>query len=510
MNLELAILAIVCFMLRAWPRLAIKLPTSSDTHFHLFFAKILNQNSGRVPVIFDQIVIPHKADYPYFYHWILSTFSSKAVERIERFTSPLSDTLIMLLIPIVAKQCGFNFDHKNLIVICAIYTFYPGLFRGSSGPRAFSGCPRVMGQFLYLLHIVLYVHYFQSNQMWALIACLIIGATLPLTAKFGTQVLFFFLPVIVFASPFYLLVFVLTMILSYILSGKNLLTVLGGQYRHSCFYFKYMQKNFLWPSRLSAKNYLKNSLRVAWISLKTLTPKPVLNYIFGVRQPLNTLLFIFPFHVYFFFDLLASANYLSVWVSLISASILWFILTSFKHLAFIGESERYLEYSLVPCLIFVVPHFIEYLIYFIPIMALISLWLGFEYFKNNKQRSEDLIELRKILTPIPLNEVIWPIGSFHHTSLYLSNARVISFGANLDENVIGLDTYRLIYENAPYPSGEVKTIMENYHPSWVLTDRAHYNHYKNKILRVDMADFFERHFRIKKEFPSGLILFQKI
>lgn len=509
MILELSLLAFICFALRFWPRWLARTATSSDTHFHLFFSKAIRNNSGTIPKNFQEVVIPHRADYPFFYHWILSRFSTKNAEIIERITSPLSDTLIMLLIPTIARQCGFQHEPKMVLLICLIYTIYPGLFRGSSGPRAFSGCPRVMGQFLYLAHLTLYVHFIQTNQYWAIITSVLIGATLPVTAKFGTQVLLFFLPIVAYASPSYLPTFLGSFILSFIIWRQNLINVVKGQFLHSVFYYRYIQRNFVWPHRVPLSAYLRDSFYTFKLSLRNFSLKPFMNYVFGVRHPINTLVFIFPLHTYFLIRILSSSDFSNIWVACIVTSFVWFILTCFKYLSFIGESERYLEYSLVPCLIFVTPQISEIITYFIPIMAFISCSLSWEYFKNNKQRSIDLIKLRNDLSVLNNNDVIWPIGSFHHTSLCFGNSKVISFGANLDEKVIGFPTYQLIYKNAPYPSENWKQIFDVYNPNWVLTDQAHWNHYIKNVLNNDVEEF-KASFEITHQYVSGILLLKRI
>jgi hypothetical protein len=219
----------------------------------------------------------------------------------------------------------------------------------------------------------------------------LIGSLLPITSKFGTQVMVFFLPAIGFINPRYFLLVLLSLMLSYICWRKLFIDVIAGQINHSIFYFKFLQKDFLWPTRIALITYIKRLGSQFKYSVIKLNPMLVVNYIYGIRHPLNTIIFIFPFHLLFSYNYYDFHFENTQWSALIFSSLVCFLFTSLKWFSFLGESERYLEYSLVPILVAIAYNFNPTALAY-PVLlcfAILSLWLGYQYYYSTKNRSKD-------------------------------------------------------------------------------------------------------------------------
>jgi len=465
----------------------------SDTYFHLYCAQTIRENSFRLPRKLPRIVLNHIYTYPFLYHYLLACFPLKYRLWAERLTGAFFDTLSLILIYLFSgwavRRMGGGHPLTLLpIWVAALYAFSPALLKIGSGPRAYNGSPRVLGQSLYLLHLFAAYYAYANHGIAAVAISMLAGAAIIITAKFGTQVLFFFgLFFSVVMDWRYPLLLIGSLILSVPLTKGRSLVVLQGHARHSIFYLKYLQKAYLYPSHPTLIQYLKRAfhglchlVHCRWMA--------ALNWYYTESFFIHFLVTVTP--QFLFLPAIwqkakdsSIESFLFMWAGM---GLLWFFLTKTKNLLFLGEGERYLEYALFPSIFLVAGHLL-----LSDRISLLYVWLGYSmtsaafYLRQYlKETPSDFDETEKLFSKLnELSEgVILPIGPFHWEALYRSKFPVLTYGTNMDERRMCSDEFKLLYGRFPY-SPFFREVLDRYHISYIITNRSCLDHYLKNIMK---------------------------
>lgn len=505
---------IIGFVVRIYPRYKLRNVYVSDTYYHLFCAGVIRQSNFKIPSILPRVNLPHHYSYPYFYHFLLALFGTRSRLWFERNTGAIFDTISNVFFYIfIVNVAGYGvFLQLSVtlpVILALLVALSPAQLRLGSGPRAYNGSPRTLGQCLYLIHITsAYLAYDNQSLGW-LIVSMLAGGIAIITAKFTLQVLLFFgLFISLLVSFKYLLLLCGCLIISIIVSRGQSLRIISGHIKHSIFYVSYLQKVFLFPHLNSLNHYIdgaKQIWRQSDSALKTYW------LLISERYPLHIFVTVFPqfllvpLYVVSIRRMSSIDKFMLAWVL---AGLFCFVATKTRQLLFLGEGERYLEYSLYPSLYLALSLVMKASqSLFIP---LIIAWIAYSIFcartylrqyvtqfaRANEyyEQTERCFEILDKSKP----GVIWPIGSFHYQALYRSkNHHVLSHGGNMQMSE--LDDIRLVYENYPYPSAKFVDILEKYNISYIVSDDAHVKHYKNNILKD--ADEFDSMTELLTESP---------
>lgn len=502
-------LIFLCFTIRAIPRVIRKNALVSDTYFHLFCADIIRKNHFHIPRILPKIVLNHEYSYPYLYHWVLSLFSHQKRAWSERFTGAFFDTINVILLFGFAGWLTL-YSSQNVmgnipLWIAALIVFSPALLRLGSGPRAYNGSPRIFGQTLYLVHLISFVVWYQTQSPLLLCASIIAGAALLVTAKFGTQVFFFFGVFFgILYTPIYFLFIISSLIFALILTAGRAGTVLRGSILHSIFYYRYMQVPFLEPHQRSIRSYLLNSAGPNfWTTLlRKREIGPFLTWYFTETHPLHVFITVFPQFILLpvwlinYSHMSSQSQFLVIWAT---AGFFLFIATKTKKLLFLGEGERYLEYSLFPSLWLsilwcITNSYTILLVIFLFYSIVATIWYINRYVHQFHDVDEDFVTVGdafKELGETYPSGVIMPIASFHWQTVFWSQFPVLTIGGNVDERLLSSEEFQLVYGNYPYPSGNFQQIIEKYHVAYIVSDEVHIAQYVQDFLTD--KEFFETH-----------------
>ena len=490
----ITLLAVTTFLARALPRVLLPDVYSSDTYFHLYRAQTIRDNHFRLTKTLPRIVLPHENSYPFLYHYLLAIFPGGARVWAERLTGAVFDTFNVLLVYLFSnwlflEQASLEKYQFLPIWVAALFSFSPALLRIGSGPRAYNGSPRVMGQTLYLLHIFSAVFFYETGNIIALTVSIVAGAAIYITAKFGVQVLLFF--GVFFAlgvSPLYAPLILLSFFVSHAVTFGDAGPVIRGSLRHSLFYVKHLQRVFLFPHVRSFKQYIIGC-GGAVLSLITLRLKGALFWFYREQYFLHLFVTVFPqFAVLLLFMQRLGRLYVPFFLLAWSAAALvCFFLTKLRPLMFLGEGERYLEYALFPSVFVAV-----LLLYQTP--ELLCLWLAYSllsmffylydyhssYFKLNRDYHQ-ILDIFGKLNSLQ-SGVIWPIGSFHWQALFHTRFPVLIHGCNIDERVLSKEEFMLVYGNYPYPSNNFRSIIEKYNVKYIVSDQSSLEYYVKQFL----------------------------
>jgi len=486
----LGVVLFLCFFVRFFPRFMYPNALVSDTYFHLHCSRIIRNNHFRLPKQLPRITLKHEYTYPFGYHYLLALFPERQRLWLEKSTGAIFDTISSIIVyffsSLLVKSSSLSSMSALPLITTTLFAFSPGLLRLGSGPRAYNGSPRPIGQTLYLLHLYFAYYSYVQHSISLILISIITGSLLIITAKFGNQVLILFGVIFSFFIHQYLIILILTFIVSILLTKGNALVVLKGQVNHSIFYFKYMQAIFLWPNFKNLSSYIKNIA-----NLKGL--KNSIVWFYTEQYSIHLIFTVFFLYVYCIFYLLiygmsdSNLFFLVIW-SLIAFS--WFILTKTKFLAFLGEGERYLEYALFPTiLLFVIFSYSNTLLIVFSLVysSIASIFYVCYYLKvygptydNAYKESEIVIKHLKDLK----SGVIWPIGSFHFEILYRSSFDILTHAANIDEHFLKPDEFKLVYGNYPYPSQNYDDIIQRFNIKYIYSNQLSFYKYQNEILKT--------------------------
>ncbi len=482
------------FFIRALPRLLLPNALASDTYFHLYRARTIRDNGFRLSKTLPRVILPHENTYPFLYHYFLALFPDKARIWAERLTGAFFDTLNTAIVYRFSvwlagtHNPGAGFSAVPSMT-AALYAFSPALLRIGSGPRAYNGSPRVMGQSLYLIHILCAILFLESGNYLCAASSVLAGALLIATAKFAVQVLVFFGLFLSLVAPVYALLVLLSFIASIAVTNGKTLLFLKGHIRHSRFYVRHVQRIFLHPHAGSISNYMGTLAGIAWFSL-TLRFAKAAALFFTCNHPLHLLVFVNP-HFLLLALFLPRASMLPAPVFFLLvialAGISCFVLTKLKPFMFLGEGERYLEYALFPSC-FLAALFLTHQ------MALFYGWLGFcivsacyynhKFFLDYKKSNSDFAQKAALFKRCGLEtgKILWPIGSHHYETLYLSSNRVLMHGANVDGTLMDKETFMLVYGNYPYPSANWRDIINRFRVDYIVAGPEAMEHYTRNIV----------------------------
>jgi hypothetical protein len=511
------ILIVCCFFVRALPRLRLRNAIVSDTYFHLYCAAFIREHSFRFPEKLPRVILNHDYTYPFLYHYLLALFPTRYRLWLERLTGAIFDTLTLILIfSFVFWVSGEGRDpalRNAPIMVSAFFVFSPALLRIGSGPRGYNGSPRVIGQMLYMLHLLAAYYAFQTQSFLVLGFSFLAGAALIITAKFSTQVLFLFGIWFAFlVSPYYFLALAGSFLLSVALTKGRAWKVTEGHVRHSIFYGRYLQRVFLSPHVRTARKYFRSSLANAWGAVRFSRFSNALRWYYSEPYFLHLLVTVYPQYLLIFFyisrytRLSLLDRFLVVWMG---AGFFWFLLTKLRPFLFLGEGERYLEYGLFPSLFLMAkflpvrfePFLVAFLLYSIFSTAFF-IWQYIGTFARIDQGHEQRERVFSELNRLP-EGVIMPIGSLHYQALYRCRFPVLTHGGNIDERLLPYKEFELIYGNYPYPSRCFCEILTRYHVSYIVTDPISLKYYKEEILKE--PDEFDRSIQILWHLPTLII-----
>lgn len=507
--------------MRALPRFRLPNVYLSDTYLHLHCAQLIREGGYKLPARLPRVLLGHEFTYPFLYHYLLALFPLRQRLWLERHTGAIFDTaslaVIYAFLEWLAGRGGAVLDSRAPLLVAALFAISPALLRIGSGPRAYNGSPRTVGQFLYLLHILAAYSSLTTHSPAAAALSALAGGAVVLTAKFATQVLIFFGAFFAaFVSVWYLALLAGAFAVALVLGGRRAWRVLVGQYRFSDFYFRHLQAIFLHHSARSLKEYGISLLTHVRDVLTRGAVRPALAWYFSEPHPLHLLITVYtPFLVLpqlaaDYPAMSAADRFLFVWIL---AALVWFAATKSKPLMFLGEGERYLEYATFPSLALAVGVLAEShigLIYgFLAYSAAAMVFYLTSYQSRFAGAHADFPETERAfetLNRLPRG-VIMPIGSLHWQALHRTSFPVLTTGGNVDLSLLPLEEFMLVYGRNPYPSTEFARILERYDVKYIVSDRVHVRHYVENILRA--PELF--HERVKTLFDSpALVIYQVV
>lgn len=327
-----------------------KQPIGSDHYYHINLIKHIRDNRHRFITTYKNTSYNNELAYPQFYHWMLSFLSPTLVDRHYKwfiFTfSGLSYFGFVLFLLMIQPYYP---DHDLMLWCPLIYVFTPfhyDIRNAKNIGLSVRGLGLMLGHF-YLYSTLLYL--IKGNVFFLFLAVVIVLIIL-MANKFSFQFVAFSAPLLAlfYGDIFILLVPFIALTIFFIILPKQARQNLKGQMGHKKLYYKYLAEKFILHDRYSI-----------WRDLVWDIPLKIkqnvmsgLEYAYG--NSVITLLRGFPFLVllsgYYVVSLLSGRQAWTPEAGLMAipvlVALLLFVGTSFRKTRFLGEPERYIEFSI--------------------------------------------------------------------------------------------------------------------------------------------------------------------
>jgi len=365
----LLILAIcLVFLVRLLP--AWWWPTfTTDAGFHLLMRREIRKNGYRVPGKLEPCLFDERITYPWLYHQLIAFLPEAWLRRVPALPSAMIDGAHAILAYWGASWLAAASGHPEVAAKAGfwssiIFGVNPALLAHGLGPRAYEVTPRPLGEFWFSAAMLASAMAIWTGGWWWWAAAALAGGLLLLSSKFAAQVLVFFVPLLALVPGFRGALWTLpgAFLAALLISRGRYWHVLSGQILHLRDYRRNMQYSWglvadlnRWKEVREAWGALHRSGLFSGEFLRALARLYATNtyLLMLVRGPVFLVLLVMG---------LSSAHREALQMTrppalwLLAWSCAWlplFILTSTKHLRFLGEAERYAEYAICPVSILV-------------------------------------------------------------------------------------------------------------------------------------------------------------
>lgn len=470
------LLVILTFFTRIFIRFFRRDARDTDTWYHLLSAERIRENHFKIPLKLKGALLPSIYDYPPLLHYFFSLFPKDKREKIEPYFGPIVDTLCMSIIFLFSFLLAKNISiepKKFAFLSALIYIFTPLMYDSFTGPRVFTATPRILSELLFYLCMFFMWLFFTTNIVLFLLIAIFFSALLLLSSKFGTQVLFFFSIIIscFFGNIFFLLLPISSFILAIIFSKGHYWKVLTGHIKHLIFYSQCLSKSHI---AVKDRNRLKNILELPKDIFKD--RKKAFRTIFerntylniAIRNPFLILLIVL---IIINPDILWSKfHFFLFWII---ASVVCFFITSLRPFLFLGEAERYCEYSMPALCIILSFWLIElnqmwqwYLFWALILFSIILITIRCIILLLRTHPKAEHINLTEIVNflkemPEPQQILVIPVIDSYMFS-YKTNHYFLYFSGNVRENLFSKEEYNKLFAVFPFVSSCLEKIISKY------------------------------------------------
>jgi len=348
--IEIGVILTFSVLIRLLFGLSFKRSMLDDSYNHLFYIKT-QQNKKYFDFTFYGALIKSKIAYPRFQHFIISRFPQRKWFLVGNILIIFYDIVQVVLVYGLSKYL-FEVIHVDQAVnttmilspagwSALLFSSTPALFPVSARLTGLGNARTIGNLFVFLLMFVwMFIQlngFFYLLPVAFLLVCLII-----LTSQFALQTMLFNF---IFLSIFYLsiipiLFVVLSIVIAFFLPiGVN--DILYFKFNHWKWFFKNAQEGTTVNNRNKVKDF---------IYLPVYFVKDINFFLYKIINHLTPaiLLYSVPSIIIYFVNwgVFEGNLFLTYFNYIFLASLLSFGLTSLKPFSFLGEAERYMEYSM--------------------------------------------------------------------------------------------------------------------------------------------------------------------
>ena len=336
--------------------------TGSDHYYHALVINGIRDNKHRFIVELSNFMTNNYASYPQLLHWVLSFFPEKYALKIGKYSSVLfhllsAFTLYLFAIeiyPYVAQGQGPSLE-TFLVYVGVIYVSTPYHY-DMENAKNLNISARGIGLFLGQVFTYALVIYSINGQFEMLAVAGVSATLIYMSSQFSTQYLLFSSPLfaLLFWDPLLLLIPIVGVLPYFILMPKVAYLSFKGQLNHKRVYVKHLATKYILDIRYSIWRDWVYDFWVKFLSKDSgLSFTKKLGYL--ITNPLVIVVFSMPFLIPVMVEItglfhqtgiLRTGNILYALIVPVGIGIFIFLATSFRASRFLGEPERYIEFSL--------------------------------------------------------------------------------------------------------------------------------------------------------------------
>ncbi len=461
----------------------------NDANFQMKFIDSIRENNNKIPKRIEQFLNAGYIGYPFFIYWTLSFLDKKTVSKIRPFFGAIVDTFLVITIYIfsyyIFKTTDFYSNNSNLAFYSALF-FATSPFLVRADGRAFSINGRAFGGLFYTLTMVFAILWERTGEAHWFFLSIFSGAIVFLSSRFGVQALIFINIILFFLTLKYIWIVipVLSLLMAIVFSKGIYIRSLLAHINHLAFYYTTIQYKHFY---VVALRYPLQSLRKAFYSKKMTNVWAEL-----YRVPLIKVISHYPLLVICFFastNNVYSLNILKLWI--ISGIIVFFIILIPKF-SFIGEAERYLEFTVMPVSLlssiwfgnlsnagkisFMVPYMILSII-----LLCSNYWAAYNYGRGgkDKQTEKDVINYLKKVNK-KLNILTIPT-LFGKKIIRETRHNAVEYGGTLGSTKESRDEFEYLYPKYyDLPTNNLQELLRKYSLDIIIINHMWLNN--NKFL----------------------------
>lgn len=319
-----------------------------DHGANLYWIKeVKKQKAGFNGTVKTNIVGAKYFRKPFLWFWIMGLLPFNIWYKYQRAINPIMDALFAFLIFWLFKLVGFNTELS--LLASSIYLFTPMWFSQLSiGPRIESFTPRLLSEITGNLFFIILLIPFGLPLWFVIASSVLLGSYNLLASKFGTQALFFLTPIIslILLDWLPLIVLLITVLFTALITGGGFLKTLKHQIHHLNWYYK---KNLRGEMKVSDRNKFKrlfkdtenkSTLKKTGIVVRNLIQ---INSVTAVI--LKMPVFIIAITLYTYSQVYGPIQVPFYFAAPVIAATFLFLIINIQPLLFLGEAERYLNFT---------------------------------------------------------------------------------------------------------------------------------------------------------------------
>lgn len=448
----------------------------ADGYFHLYLIEEIRNNGHRLPQSPEQVTTKGTYAYPYGMHWLLSYLPRRVVTTLERLFSPMSDVLLLFVILLLVPFGELS--TAAALPGALLFLFTPQLVQPDQA-HGTGISARKPGLILATIAIFLFARYTQTGDPYLFVGSVFLASFVYLTSKFSLQAMTAVLVAFaVFVSPLAMAVLLLGFVCAVVLSRGRYLVVFRTHLAHMKDYAVRKQYHRFDHSLGTPLNLIRD-LRTAtsWMDR--------LNVIFDsrrlfplVRNPLPVAaVMAFLLAQYRGIDLGLSTVYV-VWIG---AGAVAFVLISLPHLLFLGEPERYLEYTYLPSFVVIAAGWNQLTVVYdglvigfatLGFVVMLGFVWAFERRLYEPERRAAIDDITEFLSEKAPSVVILQPSTVARNFIWKTDHTFVETLGNQASTEAAVAEYeRLFAPGHGLVTDDIEWLAKEYDPKWVVFDR---------------------------------------
>lgn len=349
--LEITLILALTFFIRSF----FLVSRSSDDYVHLWNIKLRKILGNPWKHEVSNSLIKGKRGYPPLLHYLISLFPERYWRFSGRLFNIISDCLSILIIyfltALLFKHYGASYGRSYIVspqgAVSLVVATAPILMPTTS--RLLSVGTRAFGFLLSLVYFIFLGIGLLYNPLLGTIACVLTALVMVLSSQFAAQN-FFFLTLLLgifYASPIPFIILLIVGLISWMVPWLGIRSVVSFRYAHIKWYWRNQRKSPATSDRNSILNVLKlpiNMFKAPEKAVKTFFyDSSFIIAAYSLPALLASILIIL---LYGNFDQLLGEPEAAYALYVAAGSIIIFLITSLRPFHFLGQAERYFDFSL--------------------------------------------------------------------------------------------------------------------------------------------------------------------